>query len=63
MTDTAVYIVTAILAVVAVLLFMRSTSSQSLTEQKRADVRRKRAALRSKETQIPKQGHNSTQKK
>ena len=45
MNDTAVYVVTGILAVVAVLLFMRSSSSRSLTEQKQLEVRRKRAAL------------------
>ena len=45
MNDTAVYIITGILAIVAVILFMRSSSSQSLTEQKRAEVQRKRAAL------------------
>ena len=45
MNDTAVYIVTGILAVVAVVLFMRSGKSQSLTQQKQADVRRKRTAL------------------
>ena len=45
MNDTAVYIVTGILAVVAVILFMRSGSSRSLTEQKQAEVRRKRSAL------------------
>jgi len=45
MTDTAVYIVTGILAVIAVILFMRSGSSRSMTEQKQAEVRRKRAAL------------------
>ena len=48
MNDTAVYIVTGILAVIAVLLFMRSSSSRSLTEQKQIDVRRKRAALMAK---------------
>ena len=48
MNDTAVYVVTGILAVVAIVLFMRSGSSQSLTEQKQAEVRRKRAALMSK---------------
>jgi len=48
MNDTAVYIVTAVLAVVAVLLFMRKGTSESLTDQKRADIKRKRAALRSK---------------
>ena len=45
MNDTAVYIVTGVLAIVAVVLFMRSGSSRSLTEQKAAEVRRKRAAL------------------
>ena len=45
MNDTAVYIVTGVLAVVAVILFMRSGKSQSLTQEKQADVRRKRAAL------------------
>lgn len=45
MNDTAVYLVTGILAVIAVILFMRSGSSQSLTQQKQAEVRRKRAAL------------------
>jgi uncharacterized membrane protein len=45
MNDTAVYLVTGILAVVAVCLFMRTSSSRSLTEQKQADVKRKRAAL------------------
>lgn len=45
MNDTAVYIVTGILAVVAVILFMRSGSSRSLTEQKQVEVRRKRSAL------------------
>jgi uncharacterized membrane protein len=45
MNDTAVYLVTGILAVVAVVLFMRTSSSRSLTEQKQADVKRKRAAL------------------
>ena len=48
MNDTAVYIVTGILAVIAVLLFMRSSSSRSLTEQKQIEVRRKRAALMAK---------------
>ena len=48
MNDTAVYVVTAILGIVAVLLFMRSSSSRSLTEQKQAEVRRKRAALMAK---------------
>ena len=48
MNDTAVYVVTGILAVVAVVLFMRSGSSRSLTEQKQAEVRRKRAALMAK---------------
>jgi len=45
MNDTAVYIVTGVLAVIAVILFMRMGKSQSLTQQKQADVRRKRAAL------------------
>ena len=45
MNDTTVYVITGILAVVAVVLFMRSGSSRSLTEQKQAEVRRKRAAL------------------
>ena len=45
MNDTAVYIVTGVLAIVALVLFMRSGSSRSLTEQKAAEVRRKRAAL------------------
>ena len=45
MNDTAVYLVTGVLAVVAVILFMRSGKTQSLTQQKQADVRRKRAAL------------------
>lgn len=45
MTDTAVYVMTGVLAVVALLMFMRSGSSRSLTEQKQAEVKRKRAAL------------------
>jgi len=45
MNDTAVYIITGVLAVVVVVLFMRMGKAQSLTEQKRADVQRKRAAL------------------
>ena len=45
MTNTVLYIVTGVLAVIALVLFMRSGSSRSLTEQKQADVRRKRAAL------------------
>ncbi len=45
MTDMTVYIVTGILAVIALILFMRMGSSQSLTKQKEAEVRRKRAAL------------------
>lgn len=45
MNDTAVYIVTGVLAVVAVVLFMRLGSSPSLTAQKEAEVKRKRAAL------------------
>ena len=45
MNDTAVYIVTGVLAVIAIVLFMRSGKSQSLTQQKQAEVRRKRAAL------------------
>lgn len=45
MNDTAVYIVTGVLAVIAVILFLRSSKSQSLTQQKQADVRRKRNAL------------------
>ena len=48
MNDTAVYVVTGILAVIAVVLFMRSSSSRSLTEQKQIEVRRKRAALMAK---------------
>ena len=48
MNDTAVYVVTGILAVIAVVLFLRSSSSQSLTEQKQIEVRRKRAALMAK---------------
>ena len=51
MTNNVFFIVTGILAVLAIILFMRSGSSNSLTEQKRADVRRKRAALRSRENQ------------
>jgi len=47
MTDIAVYIVTGVLAVVALLLFMRSKdTSESFTEQKRNEIKRKRAALR-----------------
>jgi len=45
MNDTAVYIVTGVLAVVAIILFMRSGKSPSLTQEKQAEVRRKRAAL------------------
>ena len=45
MDNNTVFIVTGVLAVVAVLLFMRSSSSRSLTEQKRIEVQRKRAAL------------------
>ncbi|MEP4050860.1 MAG: hypothetical protein ABJN22_01310 [Litorimonas sp.] len=45
MSDTAVYIVTGILAVIAVFLFMRSGKSSSFTAQKEAEVKRKRAAL------------------
>ena len=45
MSDTAVYVITGILAVAAIYLFMRSGSSRSLTEQKQADVKHKRAAL------------------
>jgi uncharacterized membrane protein len=48
MTDTTVFVVTAIVAIVTVILFMRSSSSRSLTEQKRADVQRKRAQLMAK---------------
>ncbi len=45
MDNNTVFIVTGVLAVVAVLLFMRSSSSRSLTEQKRIEVQRKRAAI------------------
>jgi len=45
MNDTAVYIVTGVLAVVALILFMRMGSSKSLTQDKAEEVRRKRAAL------------------
>ena len=45
MDNITVFIVTGVLAVVAVLLFMRSSSSRSLTEQKRIEVQRKRAAI------------------
>ena len=45
MDNNTVFVVTGVLAVVAVLLFMRSSSSRSLTEQKRIEVQRKRAAL------------------
>ena len=45
MNDTAVFLVTAVLAVVAVILFMRMGSSQSFTREKQAEVQRKRAAL------------------
>jgi len=48
MNDTAVYVVTGVLAIIAVILFMRSGSSRSLTEQKQAEVRRKRAQLMAK---------------
>lgn len=59
MTNNVFFIVTGILAVLAIILFMRSGSSNSLTEQKRAEVRRKRAALRSKENQARKPEDNS----
>ena len=48
MTDTAVYVITGVLAIAAIYLFMRSGSSRSLTEQKQAEVKRKRAALMAK---------------
>jgi len=48
MTNTTMYILTGLMAVVALILFMRSGSSRSLTEQKQAEVRRKRAALQAK---------------
>ena len=48
MNDTAVYVVTGILAIVAIVLFLKMGKSQSLTQQKQADVRRKRAALMAK---------------
>ena len=48
MSNSAVYIVTGILAVLAVILYTRMGKSQSLTQQKQDDVRRKRAALTAK---------------
>lgn len=48
MTDTAAYVITGVLAVVALVLFMRTGSSRALSDQKRDEVRRKRAALLAK---------------
>lgn len=45
MSDNVVYIVTGVLAVIALLMFMRSGLSTSLTQDKQAEVKRKRAAL------------------
>lgn len=48
MTGNMIYVLIFILAVLVVFLFRKSGSSKSLTEQKRLDVERKRAAIRAK---------------
>jgi len=56
-SDTTLIVITGILAVIAVILFMRSGSSNAITEQKRADIKRKRARLiakRKAESQVQK---------